>query len=154
MIETYTKDDYAKAYTELLQILQYIAKNDFNKIPKEVIDFFEENKDENYDYQYRLEIPFEKQPMLRLTQGLIANLYLQYWATDEEKKRIKKEEQEYWMLLEKEKREKYQSNAMFPKEKKRVRQEPETSLVVVKNKNINNQIIEKIKEKWRLLKPY
>ena len=37
MIDIYTKEDYAKSYTELIEILKYISKSDLNKIPKDKI---------------------------------------------------------------------------------------------------------------------
>jgi len=35
MVKTYSKEDYAKAYTELLEILKHIEQEQLNKIPQE-----------------------------------------------------------------------------------------------------------------------
>ena len=38
---------YSKAYTEVLEMLKYLPENEYNKIPKEKIDFLKKNKDAN-----------------------------------------------------------------------------------------------------------
>ena len=38
---------YANAYTEVLDILKYISKEDYEKIPKSKIKVFEENSNKN-----------------------------------------------------------------------------------------------------------
>lgn len=151
MIKTYTEDEYSKAYAELIQILQYISQDDFNKIPRDLVEFFEENKDVNYQYNYDFKIPFKKQPILKLTKILIANLYVKYWTTDYEKELIEKQENEYFIALEREKREKYNPEDIFKKKEDDIEKE-ETALVVTEKKNIIMKIIEKIKEKLQYLK--
>ena len=42
------KENYPKAYTEILEILKYMRENDVNKIPKKLLDTFEYKKDTNY----------------------------------------------------------------------------------------------------------
>lgn len=41
---------YAKAYTEILEILRYLPKEEYNKILKEKIEFYKKNKDDSYNY--------------------------------------------------------------------------------------------------------
>ena len=36
---------YRRAYTELLEILKYLPQEEYEKIPKEKIEFYEKNKD-------------------------------------------------------------------------------------------------------------
>lgn len=43
---------YAKAYTEVLEILKHIPKDEYEKIPKSEIQFYESNYDKNYKYMY------------------------------------------------------------------------------------------------------
>ena len=45
-----TNDKYAKAYTEVLEIIKYLPKNEYDKIEKEKINFFEDNKDNSYKF--------------------------------------------------------------------------------------------------------
>ena len=41
-------NNYAKAYKELLEIIKHFPLEEYNKIPKEKIKFYEENMDKNY----------------------------------------------------------------------------------------------------------
>lgn len=42
--------EYANAYSEVLEILRYVSIDDYNKIPKKHIEFFENNSNKNYDF--------------------------------------------------------------------------------------------------------
>ena len=39
---------YAKAYTEVIEILKHIPKEEYDKIPETEIQFYENNCDKNY----------------------------------------------------------------------------------------------------------
>ena len=41
---------YAKAYTEVLEILKYFSEEEYSKIPQEKIEFYKNNMDKNYNY--------------------------------------------------------------------------------------------------------
>ena len=42
--------EYANAYSEVLEILRYVSKEDYNKIPKEKITLFETNSNKEYNF--------------------------------------------------------------------------------------------------------
>ena len=44
--------EYANAYSEVLEILKNISKEDYEKVPSEKIDLFEKNANKNYNFQY------------------------------------------------------------------------------------------------------
>ena len=44
-------NEYSKAYTEVLEIINHFSEDEYKKIPKEKIDFFEENKDKDYNFK-------------------------------------------------------------------------------------------------------
>ena len=89
---------YACSYVEVLEILKHIPKEDYEKIPKEKIEFYEKNMDKNYVYIYDSVEP----KTLRKTDIILMNLYKNYIAKSEEKEKIEeilrlneqKEEQE------------------------------------------------------------
>ena len=91
-------DTYACSYVEVLEILKHIPKEDYNKIPKEKIEFYEKNMDKNYVYIYDSVEPKTS----RRTDIILMNLYKNYIAKIEEKEKIEeilrlneqKEEQE------------------------------------------------------------
>ena len=45
-----TNNTYARAYTEILEIIKYFPKEEYAKIPKEKIEFYRKNMDTNYNY--------------------------------------------------------------------------------------------------------
>ena len=45
---------YAKAFVEILECLKFIDKTEYNKIPAQIINYFENNKDINYIFKLDL----------------------------------------------------------------------------------------------------
>ena len=41
---------YAKAYTEVLEVLKYFPEEEYKKIPIEKINFYKRNMDKNYKF--------------------------------------------------------------------------------------------------------
>ena len=151
MIDIYTKEDYAKSYTELIEILKYISKSDLNKIPKDKIKNYIKNKDNNYIYIYDSKKNFENQNISKLTKILIANLYIEYWADEEEKAQIKINDRKEIYDIDNKNAEKYRTDNIFEKKKKTNEENvEETSLTIIKKKNFIQKIIEKIKKKLKL----
>ena len=82
-------DDIKKALVEVdLIIEQVIPKEQTLKIPKKFKDFIKNNKDPNYLFKYNFEKEPEEQVLMNDTKILLGMLYLNYWATDDEKKEI------------------------------------------------------------------
>lgn len=126
----YSKEEYQKAYTELLIILKSIAKEDLFKIPRDTIEFYISNSDKNHKFKYNPSLRFEEQNIMRLTIILFANLYIKYWATDERRKEIenqdKKELQEKMVRMQ----ELYNSDNLFKKRTEKICEMP--SLPIIK----------------------
>lgn len=144
MVITYTKEDYTKAYTELLEILKYVSKSSLEKIPKENLEMYELNRDKNYNYEYNNNLEFEEQKMSKLTRILIANIYIQYWASEEERKVLKQRDKEELEKIEIEKRNMYNPDNLFANRRK-IDNLEEKNLVIVKKKNMIEKVLEKIK---------
>ena len=73
--------EYANAYNEVLEILKYISKEDYNRIPIEQIKLFEANANSNHIFSYNPEKTLDEQNVLKITKGIIAILFRDYWAT-------------------------------------------------------------------------
>lgn len=149
MTLVYTKEDYARAYAELIEILKYISINSLNKIPKENLEMYNSNKDENYIFKYNDELEFEEQNISQLTRILVANLYIEYWANQEEKNAIKQMDRRELEQIEMQKRAIYNPDNLFKKLKKQNTEEI-TDLTIPKKKNIFEKILDKIKIKLNL----
>lgn len=73
-------------YTEALTILKYYLKEeDYNKIPKDKIEFFEKNADSEYKYKIDKTKPFVEQSISRRANTIIVYLYREYFVNEEEK---------------------------------------------------------------------
>lgn len=80
-----------QAYSEIDEFLSLLTKEQINKIPLKLRDFFKEEKDKEYKKQIYSEIPIKDQNLKRETLAIIAMLNLQYWCEDEkEKERLRK----------------------------------------------------------------
>ena len=138
------KTKYANAYTEVYEILSCLNNEEYLKIPEELIEVFEENRNLEYEYEINDEQDLSKQPMLKETKAILLNIFRDYFATPEQNQKIKqwlKEDREY---LEKQKQEQYNSN-VFEKNKKDEKINNEGSItvlpVVIKKQSIFYRII-------------
>ena len=143
-MDIYTEDDYAKSYTELIEILKHISPKRRSKIPKEVLEMYNLKRDEKYDYKYNNNLKLEEQNMSHLTKILIANIYINYWTNEEERKIIESNDKKELYQNELDKREKYNPDNLFKTREKNKPKEV-TDIAIIKKKNIFEKIIEKIK---------
>lgn len=161
MLNCYTKEDYAKAYTELLEILKYFSKESLEKLPKENIEMYNLEKDKEYNFTYNEELELDEQYVSKLTIILLANLYIQYLASEEERNKIKETDKKELELLENQKREIYNPDKIFENREQenlkyniedisKTEKNENISLSIVKNQNIFAKIIEKIKLKFKI----
>ncbi len=106
---------FPKAYKEVLEILKYIPVDEYNKIPKDIIQNMEEKQDNQYQYMVTNFENFNEQPMLKETEAILSVFYRDYWATTEEKKKIREKEKAEIEVLEIGKRQKYNPDDIFKK---------------------------------------
>jgi len=134
---------YAKAYTEVLEIIKYFSKQEYEKIPKEKIEFYKKNRDKNYNFKINPTIDLDKQNVSKEANAIIINLYKDYYATEEQKIKIdqilklnqEKEEQK--------KLEKYNPDNIFKNKPKEI-----DNIAGALNEEEENKLIKYKKEKW------
>ena len=114
---------YARAYTEVLEIIKYFPEEEYTKIPEEKIEFYKNNMDKDYDFTINPEIDLSEQNISKEANAIIVNLFTNYFATEEQKVKIKEILDLNQKKEEEEKREKYNQDNIF------------------KNKNTKAQII-------------
>lgn len=107
---------FPKAYKEVLEILKYIPIDEYNKIPEDIIQNMKKKQDNQYQYEVTNLENFKEQPMLRETEAILSVLYRDYWATTEERKKIREKEKSEIEVLEIEKRQKYNPDDLFKKQ--------------------------------------
>lgn len=137
--------EYANAYTEVLEILKFIPKTDYNKIPQDMIKVFSDNQNKNYIFNYNPLQSLDDQNVSKKAKLIISILFRDYWAQDNQRAKILNKEKIDRMRFEKEKQEKYNVNNLFKNKQENLQNsESNTSLIEVKEKNFLQKIIEKI----------
>ncbi len=112
-----SQSDYKKAFKEVIVILKFIPKSDYNKIPKDILETMEHEQDLEYNYYVDFKHDFKEQKMSDITKAILANFYRDYWATPEERKEILDNERLQRTKTEKELREKYNPDNIFKNRK-------------------------------------
>ena len=106
---------YAKAYTEVLEIINHFSEDEYKKIPKEKIDFYENHKDRKYDFKINPNIDLAEQNISRKANAILVSLFRDYFATAKQKEILKNLLQQNQEKLEKEKYLKYNPDNIFNK---------------------------------------
>lgn len=140
---------YADAYSEVLSILQYISLEEYNKIPKSKLELFEKNYNKDHDFQYNPNKTLQEQNVSEIARTIIAILFRDYWATDEQKRKILLKEN-YDNDIEKEKiRQKFNTDNIFKRENRNKiieKDDISDNLAIVEYKpSIFKKFIDKIK---------
>lgn len=76
----------ARAYSEVYQIIQLLDNDLRSKLPDEVVLFFKENRDLEYEPYFNKYEDLENQKLLNETINVLAFLKLKYWCTTDEEK--------------------------------------------------------------------
>ncbi len=146
-------DKYARAYTEVLEILSHFSEEEYYKIPKEKIEFYENNKDNNYEFVINPEVDLSQQYISKEANAILISLFRDYFATENQKETLKNLLKQNQEQLEEIKKEKYSQDNLFKKNtniKINRSEVQEQSLTEYKEplwKKIFNMILQKIKLK-------
>lgn len=128
---------YSKAYVEVLEIISHFSEEDFKKIPKSEIDFYNENKDNEYEFKINPNIDLNEQNISREANAILVAMYRDYFATENQKQILEKLLKQNEQKEEEKKREKYNPDDIFKKDKEDSK---------IEN---NNEILPiEIEEKW------
>lgn len=135
-----------KAYKEVIKVIEYLPEELYVKIPEEIL----ENLYENMDKDYEFEITNSKTvKFLKETEDILAVIYRDYLASENEKRKIELLERQEETELEEEKRKKYSPDNIF---EKRTDEYEKISIVlptIVEKKNIFKRFFDYIKRKLK-----
>ncbi len=138
---------YTNAFAEVYEILNYLNKEEYNKISLELINIIKNNRNQNYYYKIDNNKKLKEQEMLPETKAILFNIFRDYLSTEEQKQKIKKWQLEDISKLEEEKKKNYSidvfkeknnQNTNFVKEEKQLKD--------VKEQSLWQKIINKIKK--------
>ena len=76
--------------SEVLEILKYCPKNDLSRIPTQMINLLNNNKDATYEVEINPNKSIFEQTVLDDTIIMMFIIFRNYWATQEEKEEIDK----------------------------------------------------------------
>lgn len=128
-------DKYTKAYTEVLEILKYLPKNEYNKIAKEKIKFFEDNKDDSYKFSINPQMPLDEQNISIEANSIIIVLFRDYFATENQKEKLNTILKQNEYKYQEEIRNKYNPDDIFKDKKDR-------SFNIIENNNLPIEVKE------------
>ena len=112
--------EYANAYSEVLEILKYISKEDYEKIPNSKIELFETNHNKEYIFKYNPNKTLDEQNVSKIAKAIIAILFRDYWATEIQKEKIITKQNYDRKQLEEKKKERYNSDNLFKNNEKKI----------------------------------
>lgn len=142
------EEDSSLAYAEVLEVLIYMDKKYVDKIPKRLLDLFNEGKSKDYIVNINPNISLAEQGLQRKTLALLAMLNVNYWCeNDEEKQKLLKIYSKNDIKIENERREKYNPNNLFKKQEKQIIKNSDSEnvqLVKYNNENIFKKFINRI----------
>ncbi len=128
---------YAKAYTEVIEIISHLPREEYLKIPKNQIKFYTENMDKEYIYKIDPEIELAKQNISKETNAILITIFRDYFATDKQKDMLNSLLKQNQDKVEKIKQEKYNYDEIFKDRKIRnkedeINKKEDTSLIKYK----------------------
>ena len=131
---------YKRSCKEVIEILSYIPKEDYKKIPPNIVRALENDKDETYHFKYDVSKTLDEQNVSKQAKTIIAILFRDYWASEYQRKIILENESIYRNQKEEEKREKYNPAEIFKNNK--------TDINNTKTQTEEISIAEMKEEKW------
>lgn len=149
------KKNNIKAYSEVYEIINLLEEEYSNRIPKKVLDFFDEVRDKNYKPIIDVNKPLKEQNIERDAIILIAILDLNYWCDSEEEKKelldIFNRNTEIKNQKNKELEEKYNLDNLFIKRNSisKFEEDKDLSLIEYKEHGLFKRIIEKIQKLFK-----
>ena len=104
---------YARAYTEVIEILNRFSKEEYSKIPIEKIEFYKNNMDREYRYSIDSKADLSKQSISKEANAILISLFRDYFANEKQKSILESLLRQNQLKEEREKAKKYNPNNIF-----------------------------------------
>lgn len=111
-------ENIRNAYTEVLVILQNLNYAYYYSLPIEIIEKMKRECNLNHNFKLHKNLPIQKQKLLDETKAILSVFFRDYWATEEQRKKILEKEKYDLNVLEEEKRKAYNPDDIFKKANK------------------------------------
>lgn len=106
-------DKYRKALVEVEAVLNCLEEDAYKKIPNDILQAIEENKNEYYEFDYDEDLDYNQWNLSSEAIALLYNIYKRYIASEEEQRYFQDKERFETKQLERQKSIKYNSNNIF-----------------------------------------
>ena len=106
-------EDISKRLVEVEYILKKLDDEYISKIPKEIWDYIEENKDKNYIYNYDESKTLEQQNLSIDTISILTYINMEYLLDEKDKKKMQELLRKDYIIAEEKKKEKYNPEDIF-----------------------------------------
>ncbi len=136
--------EFAEASAEINEILKYLPKEEVEKIPSKLREFFKEVSSKDYVTNINPNMPLDKQQIKEKTKDIIALIYRNYWCSEEERKELDQKLIENDQKFEEELREKYNPDNIFKNNVTTTKKEESE----VKEEKIEQSLVPQETEKW------
>lgn len=118
-----SRKEYSIACKEVLEILKKIKQEDLEKIPNKEVEKLKENASNDYEFTYDLHKNIKMQNVSKTAKAILANFFIDYIASEEQKKEILNKQKYDLNILEQEKIKKYEENNIFASKKQDIKVE-------------------------------
>lgn len=144
--------EYANAYSEVLEILKFISKEDYEKIPANKIELFKLNSNKEYEFTYDPEKTLDEQNVSKRAKAIIGILFRDYWATEVQREKIIRKQKNDRLILEEQKKSLYDIENIFKKRNtcSETEAKEEVTEMVVYKSNFITRVFNKIKNFFKI----
>ena len=144
--------NYSDACTEVSIILSLLNVEEYNKIPRDIIEAIEKNKNRKYTFEFDYNVEPREQKLLKETKAILFNLFRDYLANSKQRETIIKMQNEERNKQNERKKLKYNVDDIFKKEiyekdgtEDTKLKEENTALICTKKDSFIIKIINRIK---------
>ena len=107
---------YTDAFTQVYVILNELDDEDYDKIPPEVVDAIRKNRNKEYQFEIDESVDLKDNNLLPEARALLFKIYRDYLATEKQRQKILKMQNEERRKRELKKQEQYNSDIFANKE--------------------------------------
>ena len=136
--------EFAEASAEINEIFKYLPKEEVEKIPSKLREFFKEVSSKDYVTNINPNMPLDKQQIKEKTKDIIALICRNYWCSEEERKELDQKLIENDKKFEEELREKYNPDNIFKNNVTTTKKEESE----VKEEKIEQSLVPQETGKW------
>lgn len=139
--------EYAIAYKEVYEILKYIPKVYYDKIPSEKIKLYKTMQDTDYNFKYNPSKTLDEQNISKRGKAIIGLLFRDCWATETQKQKILAKQKYERKRIENEKIKNFQNKNIFRSTSKKedLTNDIQNNKLIEYKENIYTRILSKIK---------